>query len=324
MHLLEPYLNVIKTMNYLQKKGEDYLFMVDFDKTLGFCIPLSELDPNYIQYSIHEINTTHQEKIPFKFDFTPPSYETYCLAFEAIQKELKAGNTFLTNLTFASQVNCSLGLNDLFQYSDAKYKLWVNNTFVVFSPERFVHIENNVIKTNPMKGTINAEIEHAEEVLLNDLKENAEHHTIVDLLRNDLSIIANQVTVSRFKYLDLIKTNKGAIYQMSSEITGLVRERYRTCYGDLIDALLPAGSICGAPKQSTIDIIHRVENYSRGYYTGIFGTFQHGIFDSAVMIRYIESKNGQLYFKSGGGITALSDPEKEYHELIKKIYVPIF
>ena len=179
-------------------------------------------------------------------------------------------------------------------------------------------------KTNPMKGTINAEIEHAEEVLLNDLKENAEHHTIVDLLRNDLSIIANQVTVSRFKYLDLIKTNKGAIYQMSSEITGQVRERYRSCYGDLIHELLPAGSICGAPKQRTIDIIHSTENYSRGFYTGIFGTLQHGIFDSAVMIRYIESKNGQLYFKSGGGITALSDPEKEYHELIKKIYVPIF
>lgn len=86
--------------------------------------------------------------------------------------------------------------------------------------------------------------------------------------------------------------------------------------------MLPAGSISGAPKQSTIDLIKEAEIIPRGYYTGIFGYFDGENFDSAVMIRFIEEHNGEKFFRSGGGITVLSDARYEYEEVIEKIYLP--
>jgi para-aminobenzoate synthetase component 1 len=86
--------------------------------------------------------------------------------------------------------------------------------------------------------------------------------------------------------------------------------------------LLPAGSITGAPKPSTMKIIEEAEGYDRGYYTGVMGYFDGENFESAVMIRYIENIDGNLVFKSGGGITVLSNAEHEYQELIDKVYLP--
>jgi len=87
--------------------------------------------------------------------------------------------------------------------------------------------------------------------------------------------------------------------------------------------LLPAGSITGAPKPKTMEIIDQAEGYERGFYTGICGCFDGENLDSAVMIRFIEQEGEQLIFKSGGGITSQSDLNKEYEELIQKVYVPI-
>ena len=87
--------------------------------------------------------------------------------------------------------------------------------------------------------------------------------------------------------------------------------------------MLPAGSICGAPKNKTVSIIKKVEQGPRGYYTGIFGYFDGENLDSAVNIRYLEKKENQLLYRSGGGITFLSNLESEYNELIEKIYVPL-
>ena len=92
---------------------------------------------------------------------------------------------------------------------------------------------------------------------------------------------------------------------------------------NLLLSMLPAGSICGAPKAKTVSIIQEVEQDPRGYYTGIFGYFDGEELDSAVNIRFIEEKNSQLLYRSGGGITFLSDMESEYNELIEKIYVPV-
>ncbi|MFA7028493.1 MAG: chorismate-binding protein, partial [Sulfurovum sp.] len=77
------------------------------------------------------------------------------------------------------------------------------------------------------------------------------------------------------------------------------------------------------PKRSTVDIINRVENYDRGFYTGIFGVFDGESFRSGVMIRFIEKENGRLFYKSGGGITIDSDAQSEYEELIDKVYLPL-
>ena len=100
-----------------------------------------------------------------------------------------------------------------------------------------------------MKGTIDASIPSAAQLLMNDPKETAEHATIVDLIRNDLSMVANRVSVSRYRYMDRLQTNRGVIFQTSSEIQGILPENYQEHLGDIIFRLLPAGSITGAPKE---------------------------------------------------------------------------
>jgi para-aminobenzoate synthetase component 1 len=201
--------------------------------------------------------------------------------------------------------------------------LWWQDEFVVFSPERFVRIADGVIRTHPMKGTIDANLPDAAARILNDFKERAEHFTIVDLLRNDLNRVAKKVRVERFRYLDHIITERGSLLQVSSEIAGDMPGDWRDHIGDILLQLLPAGSVTGAPKRKTVEIINAIEGYERGFYTGVFGVFDGQVFDSAVMIRFIENIGGQLMFKSGGGITALSDARKEYQEMIDKVYVPI-
>ena len=155
-------------------------------------------------------------------------------------------------------------------------------------------------------------------------KEAAEHATIVDLIRNDLSMVSEHVTVTSYRYIDRLQTNKGPILQTSSEICGNLPHDYTKRLGDILFKLLPAGSITGAPKPRTVQIIAEAEGYERGFYTGVMGCYAGGRLDSAVMIRFIEQENGQLYFKAGGGITAQSRWESEYNEVKQKIYVPIY
>jgi para-aminobenzoate synthetase component 1 len=174
-----------------------------------------------------------------------------------------------------------------------------------------------------MKGTIDAAIDNAAETILNDKKEYAEHCTIVDLIRNDLSMVAKDVFVERFRYIDKIKTHEKELLQVSSKISGQLGTNFHERVGDIIFGLLPAGSVSGAPKEKTVEIIKTAEGYERGYYTGVFGYFDGNTLDSGVMIRFIENINGQLYYKSGGGITVYSKSELEYQELIDKVYVPL-
>ena len=174
-----------------------------------------------------------------------------------------------------------------------------------------------------MKGTIDASVPQAADRILSDQKELAEHVTIVDLLRNDLSQVADQVEVTRFRYIDKIQTHRGELLQVSSEIVGHLRPGYDQAIGTFMATLLPAGSVTGAPKDRTKAIIQEAEGYPRGFYTGIFGFFDGQTLDSAVMIRFIEQEGSQYYFRSGGGITARSNARMEYDELIRKIYVPV-
>ena len=174
-----------------------------------------------------------------------------------------------------------------------------------------------------MKGTIQGDGDAAIQQLLDNKKETAEHATIVDLIRNDLSMVANNVSVPRYRYIDKLKTNKGALIQTSSEVKGTLLPPYINKPGTVIFKLLPAGSITGAPKERTVQILKDIENYDRGFYTGVMGTYSKGIVDSAVMIRFIDIHNGKMTYKAGGGITSQSKWQEEYNELIEKTYVPI-
>lgn len=316
--------NTIERMNQLGAEGKPFVFLIDFD----FEKPLI-FDVNHsaeLLWKTPESSNYRAEKvIPSNIEWTidPVNFQEYEKAYSLVQDHIHKGDTYLLNLTMPTGVKTNLSLQEMFHLSDAPYKIWLKDQFVCFSPEIFVRINNGIVSSYPMKGTIDASIENAEDQLLNDQKEVAEHHTIVDLIRNDLSKVASDVKVEQFMYVDRIHTNTGDLLQVSSHISGRLADNYQQEIGTIISELLPAGSICGAPKAKTVEIIKSAEPYNRGYYTGIFGVFDGRNLDSCVLIRYLEQYNDQLIFKSGGGITFLSDCRSEYNELIQKVYVPI-
>lgn len=321
------------TMNRLGEARIPFLFIVDFDGARTIVLPLEEIDAASIRYDINGRRNferpAHSMNAP-RLVKRPVSYERYRRAFDRVMEELRAGNSYLANLTFPTEIETDVSLADIVRHGDAPYRLWVNDEFAVFSPERFVTIDTGVIATHPMKGTIDATIPDAAAALLADEKEYAEHVTVVDLLRNDLAMVARSVRVERFRYLTRVRSAQGDLLQMSSRITGRLDGDYPARIGDyparigdIIAALLPAGSVTGAPKKKTVEIIRAAEQYNRGWYTGVFGVCDGDALDSAVMIRFIERDGDRLLYKSGGGITIYSDPVAEYRELIDKVYVPI-
>jgi para-aminobenzoate synthetase component I len=312
-------------MNRYSAEKEPFMFVVDFEMN---CPEIYRLDsvPKSIKFSTPLLSNVADRQIytkPHSFKKYPVPFSVYSQAFGNVQKYISLGNSYLLNLTFPTLIDTDQTLEEIFYSSVAKYKLLYNNRFVVFSPEIFVRISGDEIKSFPMKGTIDSSVRDAESVLLNDIKEKAEHNTIVDLIRNDLSKVADNVTVTRYRYIDRIRTGPNELLQVSSEISGNLRSGMKNNLGDIIVGLLPAGSVTGAPKKETIRIIKENENYERGWYTGVFGVFDGISLDSAVMIRFIEKKDDKLFFKSGGGITYLSEALKEYEELISKVYVPV-
>jgi len=320
---------LIQQMNNSGKSKSPFFFIVDFMAQNGYLIKYQDLDDRYIRFqlsdkSVSNLEKSSQQPFDIQWDIYPINFEKYRLKFNSVMENIHCGNSYLLNLTQPTMVNTNLNLLELYGLSVSKYKLWLKDLFTVFSPETFIKIEDGRISTFPMKGTINASIENAEQTIMNDIKEQAEHATIVDLLRNDLSRVAEKVEVKKYRYIDKIFTNQHELLQTSSQITGELPENYCCYLGNIIFSMLPAGSISGAPKRKTLEIIREVEDYDRGFYTGIFGYFDGKNLDSAVMIRFIEKKGDQLIFKSGGGITSFSDCKKEYGEMLEKVYVPIY
>ncbi len=313
-------------VNRYTKNGVPYLFVLDFELEKPFVCKLEDVEKENIFYSIKGKGNLPDKKQEKKISLITEliSKDKYTKAFTQVLKAINKGDSYLLNLTFSNKIKLrpKLGLKEILLTAKATYKLFFKDKFISFSPESFIQIKKNEIFTFPMKGTINAEIENAKTIILNDSKETQEHNTIVDLLRNDLSIVATDVKINKFRYIDKLKTSKGDILQVSSEISGVLPNNWRENFGGIILKLLPAGSISGAPKQKTVKIIKEVEQNKRGYYTGVFGVFDGENVDSAVLIRYIEKLNNELFYKSGGGITYQSNVESEYEELFQKIYIP--
>jgi para-aminobenzoate synthetase component 1 len=313
-------------MNALGKERTPFLFFIDFERKMPQLFKLNDVDPGRLLYEFNGLSNYHQElpeRKSLEFEKSPPEFDEYNAVFKRVMKELRYGNSYLLNLTFPTPIKTNLGLKEIFHHSEARYKLWQENAFVVFSPEIFVQIHDGKIHSFPMKGTINAQIPHAGKLLMENPKEIAEHATIVDLIRNDLNRVSLKVRVEKYRYLEKIKTHDKDIYQVSSKIVGKLADDYLDNLGHIMYELLPAGSICGAPKKKTVEIILENEIYERGYYTGVMGLFDGEKLDSGVMIRFIEQNGNEMIFKSGGGITVNSKAEDEYQELIDKVYVPV-
>lgn len=322
-------MNKHEAIGEMNKRGAarlPFFFMIDY--AMNNCLVLSP-EEALLKNIIFNFNGTKNhkpEEVDCKVkivDKLPVDYSRYEKAFHYIQKQIVLGNSYLVNLTFPTQITTDGSLRDIFHSSQAKYKLLVDDQFVVFSPETFVTIKGRTIATYPMKGTIDASISGAIDKIMNDVKEMAEHATVVDLLRNDLSRVAENVRVERYRFADEVLSNEKRLFQISSEICGALPFDFHSQLGDIIFEMLPAGSVTGAPKKKTLEIIAEAEGYDRGFYTGIAGFFDGENLDSCVLIRFIENIEGGLYYKSGGGITSQSNAREEYQELIDKIYVPI-
>lgn len=370
---------IIDKINRLASQDEPFLFVINYQGDKAFIRLLSDINPeeclfdfegrgnlSHVWKETSEEGTSEEEtwkKETWKEEISeeeisettwqiePPLYEDYERSFNIVKSNIMADNSYLTNLTCRIPVSCNLSLEEIFHRAKGKYKLLLRRKrtltpFVCFSPETFVRIKGGRIYSYPMKGTLDASLPNAEKQLMEDRKEAAEHATIVDLIRNDLSRVAENVRVDKYRYFDVLHTNKGDILQTSSEISGRLPEDYPHHLGEILDAQLPAGSITGAPKDKTMQIIQEAEGYDRGFYTGIMGIYDQGELNSAVIIRFIEEETSpvdfeadgeknfkasegkgdeasrKLYFKAGGGITSKSDCRKEYEEVIQKIYLP--
>jgi para-aminobenzoate synthetase component I len=317
----------IETMNRMAANSEPFWFAIDFDGADNYVLSPEEANCQniFFEFKTHR-NFIYPEVLPgnqLHFFRNPVDFSVYKKAFETVQRHLCLGDSYLVNLTFQSDIDTNLSLKEIFLRANAPYKLFFDDRFVVFSPETFVQIKDGTIRTFPMKGTIDASIPGAQEKLLANQKELAEHATIVDLLRNDLSRVATEVRVEKFRYIDTVRSPQKTLLQVSSEIVGKLPTNYLENLGSILFELLPAGSVTGAPKKKTVEIIKKAEGYERGFYTGISGYFDGKNLDSCVLIRFIEKVGNQLVYKSGGGITSQSILEEEYQELIDKIYVPI-
>ncbi len=318
----------VKEINELAVSKKKFFIVIDFEKNSPVILKENSFSEDC--QIIFKIGThsnykkqKFKDKIKSYFDVVPIKFGYYKKLFDKVKSELKKGNTYLLNLTFSTQIKLKTSMERIFFDSKSNYKLYYKNFFLCFSPECFIKIKKNKIYSYPMKGTIRSDLKNAKKRILHDKKEIEEHSTIVDLIRNDISFFSKNVKVNKFRFLKKINSNKSSLFQVSSEIEGELDSDWRNYLGEILWEMLPAGSISGAPKKKTLEIIKNVEIHKRGYYTGVFGYYDGETFDSAVTIRYIEKSKNKYFYKSGGGITYNSKIKDEYKELINKIYVPI-
>jgi para-aminobenzoate synthetase component 1 len=313
----------IEKMNRLGSLSKPFAFLIDFEEKMPR-VWESPMTQDEFLFDF-EGRSNHgaagvDHATPHALLKSPIGLEAYARRFEKAMHHIRRGDSYLVNITAPTRVQVAADLPTLYASIRSRYKCLLRDGFICFSPETFLRIREGRIHAHPMKGTIDADMPDAEETILNDAKEAAEHATIVDLIRNDLSLVAANVRVERYRYYEVIHTHGRRIGQVSSEIVGELPRNYASRIGDILSSQLPAGSVSGAPKKKTVSIIRDAEGEDRGYYTGVAGYFDGTELDSCVLIRFIE--HGGIY-RSGGGITSRSRLESEYREMVDKVYVPL-
>ena len=188
------------------------------------------------------------------------------------------------------------------------------------SPETLVKLEDGILHTFPLAGTrprgkTEEEDNALMEDLLSDEKELAEHNMLVDLGRNDIGKISKFGTVEVEKYHSIEKYSH--VMHIGSTVRGEILDDKDAL--SAIDAILPAGTLSGAPKIKACQLINDLENNKRGIYGGAIGYLDFtGNLDTCIAIRIAYKKNGKVFVRSGAGIVADSVPEKEYQECLNK------
>ena len=257
------------------------------------------------------------------------SMEEYSESIMSIKQSIENGDTYQTNYTI--RLNSQFHGDDIALFQKLKkaqasnYCAYINtgeHSILSASPELFFHLEGDQVTARPMKGTIErgksfAEDEANASWLYQSEKNRAENVMIVDLLRNDLGILAKPGTVHVPKLFEI--EQYPTVHQMTSTIAAKISENIQLV--DIFKALFPCGSITGAPKISTIEIISNLEKSPREVYCGAIGYItpnQEAIFNVPIRTVVVDQKTGKATYGVGGGITWDSTAEGEYHEVLAK------
>jgi para-aminobenzoate synthetase len=258
-------------------------------------------------------------------DGRPPGPDEYAAAFGRVQEHLHAGNTYEVNLTHRRTVTSStapieayLRLRELNPAPYAGFLQHQGQWLLSASPERYATIDaDRVLETRPIKGTTPrgatpALDEASRQHLATDPKFRAENLMIVDLLRNDVGQVCQPGTVEVPQLMEV--ESYTSVHQLVTSVKGRLRDEVSTV--DALRSLFPAGSMTGAPKLRTMQVIDEVESTPRGVYSGAFGWIApDGRADLAVIIRSLTTTgDGTWTLGTGGGITVRSDVAEEYAE----------
>ena len=266
--------------------------------------------------------------LKLKSDFRPLfNEEEYCRMVERGKHYIKEGDIFQVVLSNRLEAEMEGSLLDAYRIlrtaNPSPYMFYFSGSdgeIAGASPETLVKLEKDKLYTFPLAGTrprgkTPEEDKALETELLADEKERAEHNMLVDLGRNDIGKISRVGTVQVEKYMSIERYSH--VMHIGSTVSGIISEDKDAL--DAVDAILPAGTLSGAPKLRACEIINELENNKRGIYGGAIGYVSFtGNLDTCIAIRLAFSKNGKVFIRSGAGIVADSVPEKEYRECIQK------
>lgn len=319
-----------------------------FDKVIAFDnfrqkiilivnMPLENLDENY-NLAISELEKMRQLILHGEKNIEPASKltgevtplfdkEKYCAMVERAKNYIREGDIFQIVLSNRLSANFEGSLLNTYRVlrliNPSPYMFYFSGTDIEVagaSPETLVKLENGVLHTFPLAGTrprgkTFEEDLQLEKELLSDEKELAEHNMLVDLGRNDLG------KISKFGSVQVEKLHSVEKFSHVMHIGSIVRGEIRADFDALsaVEAVLPAGTLSGAPKIRACELIAELENNKRGIYGGAIGYIDFtGNLDTAIAIRIIYKKNGKIFVRSGAGIVADSVPEKEFEECLNK------
>ena len=253
--------------------------------------------------------------------------EQFCRMVEQAKDHIREGDIFQIVLSNCLSAPFEGSLLDTYRVlrtiNPSPYMFYFSGTDVEVagaSPETLVKLENGVLHTFPLAGTrprgkTPEEDRAMEEELLSDEKELAEHNMLVDLGRNDLGKVSRFGTVQVEKFHTVERFSH--VMHIGSTVRGELRADKDAL--DAIEAVLPAGTLSGAPKLRACQLIAELENNKRGIYGGAIGYIDFtGNMDTCIAIRIAYQKNGRVFVRSGAGIVADSVPEKEFEECLNK------
>ena len=342
------YLEQNLTLNADDDEGFNDFDLMLFDKVIAFDnlkqqtvfivnISTDDLEANYLKAeeeidemikTILDADIKEETPLALKEEFTPLfSREKFCEMVEAAKKYIYEGDIFQVVLSNRFSAYADGSLFDTYRMlrviNPSPYMFYFSSDDIEIagaSPETLVKLKDGVLHTYPLAGTRprgkdEEEDLLLEESLLNDPKELAEHNMLVDLGRNDIGKVSKFGSVTVDKYLRIARYSH--VMHIGSTVRGEIRNDKNAV--DAIGAILPAGTLSGAPKFRAAQIIDELENSRRGIYGGAIGYLDFtGNMDVCIAIRIAWKKNGKVFVRTGAGIVSDSVPKCEYQETINK------